>query len=68
MSTELETIKHTGINRDRDLQVVLFRSDFVQLTQGLGMGLYEPGFIQLSRQDALQVIEVLKDWLYRNKP
>lgn len=65
MSTELAVIKYTG-KYGQDLQVVQFNGGrgikYLQLTQGIGSK-SDPGFIQLSREDAVQLVQEIDKWL-----
>jgi len=71
MSKELPSIKETGRNHDRDLSMTHFfggitSGPMIQLTQGEGNSLDkpdEPGFIQLTKDDAKRVINQLTKWL-----
>lgn len=73
MSTKLKTIKNTGVDRHHDLQITEFwggksAGPCLQLTQGFGCtnlsdNLDEPGFIQVSKEDAIALLESLNRWL-----
>lgn len=67
MSTELAMIKGTG-KMGSDLQVLQFaggeiKGSMLQLTQGSGMTIDEPGFIQLTKNDAKALIMQLTRWV-----
>jgi hypothetical protein len=67
MSTEINVIRKSG-SKGAQLQVTKFagpadRGPMLQLTQGLGTAPDEPGFIQLTRQDAEELISILLSWL-----
>jgi hypothetical protein len=70
MSTELTIIKNTGKSRV-DLQVTEFsggsKGRMLQLTQGFGLGMDNPGFIQLTEQDAKQLLMQLMKWVKGGK-
>jgi hypothetical protein len=63
----MATIPHTG-KKDVELQITQFagpieRGVMLQLTQGFGQALDEPGFIELMRGDAQRLIPILVSWL-----
>ena len=66
MSTERTIIKGSG-KRKVDLHVTQFSGDkkgkMLQLTQGFGLGMDNPGFIQLTKDDAKAVIRELTKWI-----
>lgn len=74
MSTLLKTIQKSGRD-DVELTIDQFAGPnglMLQLTQGFGgsiamaplpLGEDEPGYIQLTKSDASQVVETLKGWL-----
>ena len=70
MSTEIATIKNTGREGNRDLDFTQFagkRGISIQITQGLASPFAdrndEPGFIQLTKDEAYETIDVLMKWL-----
>jgi hypothetical protein len=72
MSTEIASIPNTSVT-GAELQVTEFfggsaRGRMLQLTQGLGLSLDTPGFVQLSRQDVEAMIPVLLAWLNKTDP
>lgn len=67
MSTEIATIKNSGRGND-DLDVTEFwggnkNGVMLQLTQGFGVALDKPGFIQLTAKDVNALAEILNTWL-----
>jgi len=69
MSTELKTIKNTGVE-GVNLNITQFwgggkKGIMTQLTQGLGgiLGADEPGYIQLTIKDACKVGIELMRWI-----
>jgi len=70
MSTEITTIKNTG-GELRNLDIVQYSGGeknglMVQITQGMGSTLanpHEPGFIKLTRDDAMAVVVELREWI-----
>jgi hypothetical protein len=72
MSTEIIAIPETGV-KGAELQITQFAGPaelgpMLQLTQGLGLFLDDPGFIQLTRQDVQALIPVLLHWLNKTDP
>ncbi len=68
MSTLLSKIKKTGLGGNRDLNVVQFwggkkSGSMLQISQGLGLELNEPGFIHVTEKDARQLIKVIEKWM-----
>ena len=68
MSTEIGLIKNSGKDGKADLDLTVFyggdaKGEMIQLTQGFGIDLDEPGFIQLTPRDAYQLIGRLAEWL-----
>ena len=64
MSTQITTIKDTGADGvDLDLTRVGGKdhTTMIQLTQGIGMD--EPGYIQLTKLDAYRTIKEITRWL-----
>lgn len=67
MSTEREIIENTG-RKSVDLTVTEYwggdkNGVMLQLTQGLGGGEDEPGYIQLTKIDAYQMLISVSKWL-----
>ncbi len=66
MSTDIATIKNSGRNKV-DLEIIQYsggpKGIMLQLTQGFGSALDEPGYIQLSKDDAEQLVVILNKWL-----
>ena len=67
MSTKIKTIKNTGRFNDRDMDITRFagrNGQMIQITQGFASSLNdldEPGFIQITKQDAKELIQALKE-------
>ena len=66
MSIRITTIRGTG-KKDVDLDLEQFAGGkkglMIQVTQGTGLSIGEPGFIQLSRTDAMTLSIELKRWI-----
>ncbi|GAG64830.1 unnamed protein product [marine sediment metagenome] len=63
MSEEIGIIEKTGVKNDCELSVVEFwggvrNGKMYQITQGIG-GQDEPGFIQLTRKNIIELIDML---------
>ena len=67
MSTEIDSIPNTG-RQNKELTLTSFWGGdecgvMLQLTQGFGESPDEPGFIQLTKEDARRVVSVLRGWV-----
>jgi hypothetical protein len=72
MSTEITAIPETGV-KGSELKITQFAGPaelgpMLQLSQGLGLFLDDPGFIQLTRQDVEALIPILLEWLNTTDP
>ena len=70
MANKIKTIKNTG-KRKHELDITEFfggkeKGEMIQITQGLGGDLDEPGFIQLTQRDTYLIIIELTKWLQKN--
>lgn len=67
MSKTLKTIRDTGRNKT-DMTISEFyggekNGSMMQVTQGFGRDIDEPGFIQLTKKDAEKLIETISKWI-----
>jgi hypothetical protein len=72
MSTEIVVIKGSGKWEDRDLSIMELSGGpvgrMLQIKQHITPNLSgstpdEPGFVQLNRNDALNLVAILREWL-----
>ncbi len=71
MNHEIRTLNDTGRNHDRDLLFTTFYcgvrgGQMIKIAQGVGCSPAEgpePGYIELTRDNAAAVIVILQDWI-----